>query len=97
MKLFIHRLSCFVSAGLLSNETFTYEVQIIGDGYIHYTLYYGLADKLQLVLPQGNASNGYVSYVKVFVSRSNGASSELDIPVTVCFFSCITCCGFGME
>ena len=65
------------------NETFTYEVQIIGDGYIHYTLYYGLADKLQLVLPQGNASNGYLSYIKVFVSRSNGATSELDISVTV--------------
>ena len=77
------------------NETFTYEVQIIGDGDIHFTLYYGLVDKLQLVLPQGNASNGYLSFVKVFVSRSNGATSELDIPVTVCFlFSCITCYGF---
>ena len=79
------------------NETFTYEVQIIGADGIHYTLYYGLEDKLQLNLPQGNASNGYLSYVKVFVSRSNGATSELDIPVTVCFFSCITCCGFGIE
>ena len=79
------------------NETFTYEVQIIGADGIHYTLYYGLVDKLQLNLPQGNASNGYLSYVKVFVSRSNGATSELDIPVTVCFFSCITCCGFGIE
>ena len=65
------------------NETFTYEVQIIGADGIHYTLYYGLVDKLQLNLPQGNASNGYLSYVKVFVSRSNGATSELDIPVTV--------------
>ena len=65
------------------NETFTYEVQIIGDGNIYYTLYYGLVDKMQLVLPQGNASNGYLSYVKVFVSRKNGATSELDIPVTV--------------
>ena len=65
------------------NETFTYEVQIVGDGNIHYTLYYGLLDKLQLVLPQGNVSNGYLSYVKVSVSRSNGATSELDIPVTV--------------
>ena len=65
------------------NETFTYEVQIIGDGNIYYTLYYGLVDKLQLVLPQGNASNGYLCYVKVFVSRKNGATSELDIPVTV--------------
>ena len=79
------------------NETFTYEVQIIGADGIHYTLYYGLVDKLQLNLPQGNASNGYLSYVKVFVSRSNGATSELDIPVTVSFFSCITCCGFGIE
>ena len=67
------------------NETFTYEIQIIGDGNIHYTLFYGLLDKLQLVLPQGNASNGYLSNVKVFVSRSNGATSDLDIPVTVCF------------
>ena len=74
-------LFCFGCYAL--NETFTYEVQIIGDGYIHYTLYYGLADKLQLVLPQGNASNGYLSYIKVFVSRSNGATSELDISVTV--------------
>ena len=65
------------------SETFTYEVQIIGDGNIYYTLYYGLVDKMQLVLPQGNASNGYLSYVKVFVSRKNGATSELDIPVTV--------------
>ena len=65
------------------NETFTYEVQIVGDGDIHYTLYYGLVDKLQLVLPQGNASNGYLSQVKVFVSRRNGATSELDIPITV--------------
>ena len=68
------------------NETFTYEVQIIGGGDIHFTLYYGLVDKLQLVFPQGNASNGYLSFVKVFVLRSNGATSELDIPVTVCFF-----------
>ena len=85
-------LFCFDWVAL--NETFTYEVQIIGDGNIHYTLYYGLFDKLDLVLPQGNASNGYLSFVKVFVSRSNGATSELDIPVTVRFLSCITCCGF---
>ena len=87
------QLFCFDWVAL--NETFTYEVQIIGDGNIHYTLYYGLVDKLALVLPQGNASNGYLSYVKVFVSRSNGATSELDIPVTVCvFLFCITCGGF---
>ena len=65
------------------NETFTYEVQIVGDGDMHYTLYYGRANKQIFVLPQGNASNGYLSLVKVFVSRSNGATSELDIPVTV--------------
>lgn len=65
------------------NETFSYEVQIIEDGDIHYTLYYGHMDKQQLILPQGNASLGYLSHVKVFVSRSNGASSELEIPVTV--------------
>ena len=65
------------------NETFTYEVQIVGDGNIHYTLYHGLLDTLQLVLPQGNPSNGYLYYVKVFVSRSNGATSELNIPITV--------------
>ena len=65
------------------NETFTYEVQIIGDGDIHYTLYYGRLNEQILVLPQGNASHGYLSHVKVFVSRSNGATSELEIPVTV--------------
>ena len=65
------------------NETFTYEVQIVGDGDIHYTLYYGRVNKQTLILPQGNASNGYLSHVKLFVSRSNGATSELDIPVTV--------------
>ena len=65
------------------NETFTYEVQIIGEGDIYYTLYYGLEAKQQLVLPQGNASRGYLSQVKIFVSRSNGATSEVDIPVTV--------------
>ncbi|KAJ7330794.1 hypothetical protein OS493_021726 [Desmophyllum pertusum] len=65
------------------DETFTYEVQIIGDGDIYYTLYYGRVGKQQLVLPQGNASRGYLSQVKVLVSRSNGATSELDIPVTV--------------
>ena len=65
------------------NETFTYEVQIIGDGDIYYTLYYGRVGKQRLVLPQGNASRGYLSQVKVLVSRSNGATSEMDIPVTV--------------
>ena len=65
------------------NEIFTYEVQISGDGDIHYTLYYGRLDKQHLVLPQGNASRGYLYHVKVFVSRSNGATSELEIPVTV--------------
>ena len=65
------------------NETFTFEVQIVGDGDLHYTLYYGRSNKQILVLPQGNASNGYLSNVKVFVSRSNGATTELDITVTV--------------
>ena len=65
------------------NESFTYEVEIVGDGDIPYTLYHGLTNKEIFVLPQGNASNGYLSHVKVFVSRSNGATSELDIPVTV--------------
>ena len=65
------------------NETFTYEVEIVGDVDIHYTLYYGRANKQILVLPQGNSSNEYLSHVKVFVSRSNGATSELDITVTV--------------
>ncbi|XP_078351498.1 polycystin family receptor for egg jelly-like isoform X1 [Oculina patagonica] len=77
----LFELLCFGWFAL--NETFTYEVQIIGEGDIHYTLYYGLLDKQQLVLPQGNASRGYLSHVKVFVTRSNGATSELEIPVTV--------------
>ncbi|KAL9954036.1 hypothetical protein ACROYT_G041524 [Oculina patagonica] len=77
----LFELVCFGWFAL--NETFTYEVQIIADGGIRYTLYYGLLDKQQLVLPQGNASRGYLSHVKVFVSRSNGATSELDLPVTV--------------
>ena len=64
-------------------ETVTYELQIIGDGDIHYTLYYGRENNQTLVLPQGNASRQYISHVKVFVSRSNGATSELEIPVTV--------------
>ena len=74
-------LFCFGWSAL--NETFIYEVEIIGDGDIHYTLYYGRANKRTLVLPQGNASNEYLSHVKVFVSRSNGATSELDLAVTV--------------
>ena len=71
------------SGWLALNETFTYEVQIIGDGDIHYTLYYGHADNQVLILPQGNASRGYLSHVKVYVSRLNGATSELEIPITV--------------
>ena len=74
-------LICFGWSAL--NETFTYEVQIVGDSDIHYTLYFGRANRQTLVLPQGNASNEYLSNVKVFVSRSNGATSELDIPVKV--------------
>ncbi len=81
----LFELVCFGWFAL--NKTFTYEVQIIADGEIHYTLYYGLLDKQQLVLPQGNASRGYLSHVKVFVSRSNGATSELDLLVTVIFFN----------
>ena len=65
------------------NETFTYELQIIGEGDIHYTLYYGRENNQTLLLPQGNASRQYISQVKVFVSRGNGATSELEIPVTV--------------
>ena len=74
-------LLCF--GWFAQNETFTYEVQIAGEGYINYTLYYGPSAKQQLVLPQGNASSEYLSKVKVFVSRSNGATSEMDISVKV--------------
>ena len=74
-------LLCF--GWFAQNETFTYEVQIAGEGYINYTLYYGPSAKQQLVLPQGNASREYLSKVKVFVSRSNGATSEMDISVKV--------------
>ena len=35
------------------------------------------------MIPQGNASHGYWSNVKVFVLRSNGATTELDVPVRV--------------
>ena len=65
------------------NEAFTYEVEIVGDSDIHYNLYYGRSNKQILVLPQGNPSNGNLTHVKVFVWTSNGATSELDIPVTV--------------
>ena len=65
------------------NETFTYEIQISGEGSIYYSYYHGPSAKQMLVLPQGNASHGYWSNVKVFVLRSNGATTELDVPVRV--------------
>ncbi|PFX12506.1 location of vulva defective 1-like [Stylophora pistillata] len=75
------QLHCFEWFPL--DELITYDVQVIGEGNIHHTLYHGLNARQQLVLPQGNYSSGYESKVKVFVSRSNGATSEVDITIKV--------------
>lgn len=71
---------------LAVNETFTYAVQIQGSGDIQYILSHGRAETHQLLLPQGNANFGYLYDVKVYVLRSNGAASEMEIPVTVWSF-----------
>ena len=65
------------------NETFTYEIQIRGSDDISYVLSHGREEKQQFVLPQGDASLGYLYNVKVYVSRNNGATSELAVPVVV--------------
>ncbi|XP_022808988.1 polycystic kidney disease protein 1-like 2 [Stylophora pistillata] len=77
----LFQLQCFDWFPL--DELFTYDVHVIGEGNIHHTLYHGQDANQQLVLPQGNYSSGYESRVKVFVSRSNGATSEVDITVKV--------------
>ena len=65
------------------NETFIYEVQIRGSGDISYVLSHSREEKQQFVLPQGDASLGYLYNVKVYVLRNNGATSELAVPVVV--------------
>ena len=65
------------------NETFTYEIQIRGSGDIQYILSHGRDEKQQLFLSQGNATRGYLYDVKVYILRSNGATSEMEMNVTV--------------
>lgn len=77
----VFQLQCF--DWFVLDEVLTYEVQVIGEENIHLTLYYGLNASQHFVLPQGNSSRGYVSKIKVFVSRTNGATSEVDITVKV--------------
>ena len=65
------------------NETFTYEIQIRGSDDIQYILSHGRDEKQQLFLPQGNATRWYLHDVKVYILRSNGATSEMEMNVTV--------------
>lgn len=71
------------SGWFAANETFIYEVQLRGSGDINYILSHSVEEKHQFVLPQGDANRGYLYDVKVFILRSNGATSEKEIPVTV--------------
>lgn len=65
------------------NETFTYEVQIQGSGGITYILSRSSNERQTFVLPQGNVYHNYSYDIKVYILRSNGASSEKEIAVTV--------------
>lgn len=65
------------------NETLTYEVQIEGSGGITFILSRSSNERQTFVLPQGNVNHNYSYNIKVYILRSNGASSEKDIAVTV--------------